>query len=758
MIKRTLILTLALATSLSAAPAHAQGAATPPLLSVTLPNNPKLDTTLNLKLPNRTELGTVLTAITRAAGLDLITRDIPRIPVTANLDGSTVRAALQQLLSLYRDQIDAALIDNTLVVAPPQILTAFRVTPAPERRMLSVTLTDATAARISAVTGAQIIPLTDTVLISGTAAQVGETATLLQSAKPSMDSTSTAEAAATFTGTASLGRVNPDIATKTVTAISGVTLTAAYDRAYVTAPTQAALTAALSLLEQLRTDAHAQPSATPTPTVSNTRRTIKTTLRGEILQRLASVSGVKATDIDPGLYLVTGDPSDMDAFVKDVKSAEEREAKRVTIFYPDASRDAESGVKLILPYVTTRFLTQPDRLEVRATLEEHVQISAYLTSMAHQNQPEHATVTERVPLAYATPSTVAAQLTVLYAQEATPASAQTSIAQAAAPATPGSVMGTVSNAPTTSASAAPAPVPLTLMPAPQDASSATSNPSTPTLISGVRIVTDERSRALILTGPSSVITRIKRTIQDLDTRLQDVRMGVRIDQVNGSNGQDLGVNWSVGAGGFSIGHDSGTLTAGYAPGVSPLTFSANLNAARSQGRAVTLLDTTFVTQDGGTVTFKNGGELILANASTTTSGTTTTTTTTRERYAYGLDVQLTPKLAPDGRVELTVTVNLGQAPKAGLKDSLVIEKQTFTTRVTVEPGEKVLLGSVVARNEDETTKGVPLLSEIPVIGTLFSKSSSGTSNSVLLITLSAADRVAANAPASSTLRITTPGH
>ena len=122
-------LTLLLASS-ALAPALAQAPTTPPRpstvtarssLQVTLPSNPKLNKVLTVTLPSGASLTTVLGTITRASGLTLLTRDLPNLPVTLNLKGQTTRAALEQLLSLYADQVGARLVGDTLIVglAPP---------------------------------------------------------------------------------------------------------------------------------------------------------------------------------------------------------------------------------------------------------------------------------------------------------------------------------------------------------------------------------------------------------------------------------------------------------------------------------------------------------------------------------------------------------------------------------------------------------------------------------------------------------------
>ncbi|ULH18089.1 pilus assembly protein PilQ (plasmid) [Deinococcus sp. KNUC1210] len=750
---------------LLAAPSVAQTPTPTPVLSVTLPSNPKLDKPLTVMLPAGAPLSSVLAAITRASGLTLLARDVPVLPVTLNFKGLTARAALNQVLSLYQDQIKALLVGNTLIVAPGPLIDRLAVTPGSQRRVLEVPVSDDDAKRLSSLTGALVTPVNNTTIVTGTTQQLQDvTALLMAGPKPAPTATPI------FRADVALGLVDPDVAQKTLNGLFGMSVTTAYGRAYIQANSQTLLDQAISTLKQLGQDAqsaHEQAdqaaaaeqqaqaaqaareaavaaAKTPAPAVSAPipapapllHRTLTTTLSSDLITRLASVNGtIKLTPLDAGTYDAQATQDDLTSFTQAIQGAEVREATRVVVTYPRVPASAIDGLKDSVTTISARSV--PGGLEVRGTPQEQVRASMYLAGVVRNLPPEVVPptpalpvepITVRVPLAYALPSTVAAELTSLYG----PSSAS------AAPSTP-TPAASVPAATSTDASTTGAPI-INITTAPTTPS--TGN-ATPPAASDVRIVADERSRSIVLSGPPATIARMQRTIADLDTRLSDVRMALRVEQISGSTGQDLGVDWSVGLGGFSVAQSSGTLSAGYKPGVGPLSFSASLDAARSEGRSNTLLDTTFAAQDGRPANFKNGGQLLLPDTTTTSGGTTSTS---RTSYDYGLDVTLTPRLAPDGRIELTVQLQLGEQPVSGIANSVVIAKRSMTTIVTVTPGEPLILGGVLSQDASQTSKGVPLLSQIPVIGSLFGKSNNSASSSVLLITLQAADRTDDRAP------------
>ncbi len=760
-------LTLTLLLLTHAAPGHlvqaqAPASSTAPTLSVAIGGTaPGLDRPLTFTLPSKSDLSVVLATLARAADLTLLARDVPAIPVTINAKGLTVRAALEQVLSVYADKISARLIGTTLIVAPQPVIQSLFARPAPFRAVLPLSLATADAARLTALTGADLFSLQDITVISGTPEQVRDAQNLLAAARTEQGDDTPA---APVQVTAPLEGVDPELARTTLTALHEVKVTVAYGRAYIQAPSQPVLTAALATLASLVADRQAQPDPAPSadagasqagtgegatssrPTASAAapvgpaldRATVTTPASADLVQRLAAAMGVTATPLDAGTFIVTGATAALSDFRSELKAAEARDALRVTTQYPAVPASVLPALLDLLPTVTAR--VYPGGIEVRGTPLEQVRVSAYLNTVSRvlpmTDVASHTTI--RVPLAYVTPSQVLPQLRALYPNVNLNASG----AGAAAAGSPGAGG---QPAATSSTTAAPA--------------SATAD-----LFGGVRAVADDRSRAVILTGPADALGRIQRTIADLDLRLQDVRMALRVEQIANSSGQDLGINWQLGIGGLSVGHTDGKLTAGYKPSVVPASFDVTLNAARTSGRSNLLLDTVFTAQDGARMPFKNGGQLFVPVTSTTTSNGQTTTTTTRETYEYGLEVALTPKLGHDGRVELRVDVQLGQPPRAGLQNSIVIERQTLSTVVTLTPGETVLLGGILNNGDTSQSSGVPILSEIPVVGTLFGKTNVSATQNLLLITLQAADaghpsgpRPVPSAAPTNVTRVTTPG-
>lgn len=713
----------------------------PSQLSVQLPQNPKLNKTLSLTLPSGAPLGTVLSAIAKATGLTILTRDIPNLPVNLSFKGQSARSALEQLLSLYQDQIRARMFADTLIIAPPAVIASLESPSKPLRQVLDRTLSEAEAKTLSSLTGATItiLPLGNGTVVSGSAAQ-------LQDLKQLLTLTTTPQASKDdLRASEDVAGLDEKIVTPVLGGIDNLQFTFAYNRVYLQSSDPQSLKRAQTLLAQMRADQRQTPPknpVAPSPDDNPQRRTIHTTLGSELLGRIVQGinPNIKLTPLDAGTYLLAGPKADLDAIADLTASTESREAMRFTITYPHAANLADQ-LRQALPNAGIR--VTGDNLEVRASPPELVVASDLVKRAADfaASQPSDPIITTHLKLAFTDPETVAGMLTKLYTEPQNQAAAPASTSQADPSTVPSTAAATnqVTLTPTASTPNAPG--------------AASVNPT-----STVKIIPDIRNQGLILSGPQSKVEQMKQTATDLDARLADVRMALTVSQISGSDGQDMGLNWQLAGGGLSFGMNSGTLTAAFQPGLVSPAFQASLNLARSQGRLNTLLDTTFLAQDGRSLNFKNGGRILLPTTTTAQNGSSSTTSTGRETYNFGLDITITPRLSPDGHVQLELKLQLGQPPVAGVQNSIVITEQTMSTVATLGPGEQVILGSVLSTSDSSSSKGLPVLSQIPVIGALFGSQSTSKSQSLILITLQAANRTNSNGPKVPDLtRTTTPG-
>ena len=100
----------------------------------------------------------------------------------------------------------------------------------------------------------------------------------------------------------------------------------------------------------------------------------------------------------------------------------------------------------------------------------------------------------------------------------------------------------------------------------------------------------------------------------------------------------------------------------------------------------------------------------------------------------GVQLQVTPSVNDGGLVTLEVTqsvTDVGNIDTATRQRSF--NERSVTSKVAVRDGDSVVLGGLIRDNESSGKSGVPLLMDIPVLGSLFSSTVDTSARTELLI-------------------------
>jgi len=123
----------------------------------------------------------------------------------------------------------------------------------------------------------------------------------------------------------------------------------------------------------------------------------------------------------------------------------------------------------------------------------------------------------------------------------------------------------------------------------------------------------------------------------------------------------------------------------------------------------------------------------------TVSATTgTTTATTYTKGSSGIKIDITPRVSPNGYVYLDLNPSY-TTPAEQLKEGANIILTFLNTRkldlkdVRIKDGETLVIGGLIQEKETNSQAKVPILADIPIIGTFFKSSSTDKSRSELII-------------------------
>ena len=103
-----------------------------------------------------------------------------------------------------------------------------------------------------------------------------------------------------------------------------------------------------------------------------------------------------------------------------------------------------------------------------------------------------------------------------------------------------------------------------------------------------------------------------------------------------------------------------------------------------------------------------------------------------------LSLEVTPVVAGDGAISMTVNVNNDILKESRAKDApRAIDKRNVQTQVLLENGDTAVIGGAFQSNHTSVKNGIPGLMKLPLIGLLFSDFRESEVKSEILIFLTA---------------------
>lgn len=256
----------------------------------------------------------------------------------------------------------------------------------------------------------------------------------------------------------------------------------------------------------------------------------------------------------------------------------------------------------------------------------------------------------------------------------------------------------------------------------------------------VTLAADERTNTVLMRGPRTAIVAIERLIKTLDRPVPQVDLQVRVEQINTSEGAEVGAALEAALGPFQITADPGQGQYGLGIEIGRtglLRLDATLRALQSAGKGRSIINSRLTVSSGEKVNLHSGGTLLIPLAA---PGEGNAAPGGVQNVEFGLELELTPTVIPGDKIQLEVRINLGNTPIPGPNRSTIIPKQELTSQVLLTSGNTAVLGGVVSVNEEETRSGIPILKDIPLLGVLFGQSTRTFRENHLLIVVTAISR------------------
>ena len=297
------------------------------------------------------------------------------------------------------------------------------------------------------------------------------------------------------------------------------------------------------------------------------------------------------------------------------------------------------------------------------------------------------------------------------------------------------------------------PTATTATPQPAGTPGATdSNAGTAARVQGeIRILSDDKNNALIVQASPHDYEILETTIHELDILPRQVLIDAKIYEVDLTGALSMGISAYLDRLSALPGPTPLITNASEASGtVNFSTFSilsstravqAFLTATENSSRVRTLSAPSILVTDNTNARIQVGSEVPVPTGSSLTPVQSNGSSIFAQTIQYldtGIILTVTPRVNASGIVTLNIAQEVSGAVPNTTSDIVapVVNKTAFQTTVILKDGQPLALGGIIETTDNYTRSRIPIIGDIPGLGTIFGSTSKNTSRKelVLLIT------------------------
>ena len=261
---------------------------------------------------------------------------------------------------------------------------------------------------------------------------------------------------------------------------------------------------------------------------------------------------------------------------------------------------------------------------------------------------------------------------------------------------------------------------------------------------GVRIVADERNNALLIMATPAQYRAVLAMVRQLDVVPLQVLIEATIAEVTLNDQLKYGLQWF-----FNLGNSTITLSqvaSGFVnPAFPAFNYLFNSNDARVVLSALTsVTDVRIISAphllvlDNEQARLQVGDQVpIVTQQATAVIDPDSPLVNTVEYRDTGVILEIIPHVNSSGLVILDIiqeVSDVAETKTSGI-DSPTIQQRQVSSTVVVQTGETIALGGLIRDRHTEGESGIPLLSDIPILGNLFKTTTNTDDRTELLILL-----------------------
>lgn len=275
------------------------------------------------------------------------------------------------------------------------------------------------------------------------------------------------------------------------------------------------------------------------------------------------------------------------------------------------------------------------------------------------------------------------------------------------------------------------PAPSLQQPAPGGAISASGGAGRARI--GATITNDDNNNAIVVFGTPREYAIVLEALHKLDIAPMQVLIEAAITEVSLNDNLSYGLQWNfTGSSGSNTFNGTQTDSAGslalarQSPGFSLLfthgqSISAVLNTLESKTKINVVSAPKLVVLNNQTAALQVGDQVpILTQSSTSNIGNSATVNSVDYRDT-GVILKITPRVNESGLVTLDIAQEVSSVKNTNSSgiNSPTISTRKISTTVAVQDGDVVALGGLIRNTLTVDKNGLPIVSQIPILGALF---------------------------------------
>lgn len=270
-----------------------------------------------------------------------------------------------------------------------------------------------------------------------------------------------------------------------------------------------------------------------------------------------------------------------------------------------------------------------------------------------------------------------------------------------------------------------------------------------------KLIADDPTNSLSIIVRPHEIEYFESIIKAIDMPIPQVMIEIKLIELSETDSRRLGFSYGIGQKQIGAGYNnssevateiSGLIPQDRSPSTSGLklsydalrnftaNFNAEINALVLNNKAKILSNPRVATQNGKMAKFQATETVPVVKMTVTATGATESV----EQVPIGETIEVTPLLVDPATG--AVTLDLKPSISSRGKDVIVNRNpvpetliRSLNTTMTLKSGESIVIGGLKRKNNSESSNRLPVLGDIPFLGSLFSTNSWNNAESELII-------------------------